>query len=67
MRINDDDVTLQGACLGNTSCNFNEFRELAKEVSFYGNSTGYNQLCGRNSSVFDPPKPKEVKPNKFVS
>jgi hypothetical protein len=59
-------VTLQGACEGNTSCYFPQFIELAKNVSFYGNSSGYNTLCGRKSSPFDPPKPKATKVNQFI-
>jgi hypothetical protein len=49
------------------SCNFNDFKNLAREVSFYGNSSGYNKLCQRNSSVFDPPRPKEIQVDSFVS
>ena len=59
-------MTLQGACEGNTSCDFPQFVELAKNVSFYGNSTGYNKLCGRISSAFDPPQPKSDKVNKLM-
>ncbi len=59
-------MTSQGACEGNTSCDFPQFIELAKNVSFYGNSSGYNTLCGRKSSPFDPPKPKATKVNQFI-
>ena len=38
-------VTLQGACLANEVCDFNNFVELAKNVSYYGDMDGYYKIC----------------------
>lgn len=51
MRINDQNITLRYACGDQESCSFDNFRLLAKKVSFYGDSAGYEKLCNR------PPKP----------
>jgi hypothetical protein len=56
MRINDDEVLMQGPCLGNTSCTFSQFIELAKNVSFHGDDAGYQSWCKNPLIDAKPPK-----------
>lgn len=45
MKINDQNVTLVNECKGEYVCAIENFAELAKNVSYYGDMVGYQKLC----------------------
>ena len=52
MTINDQQVSLKGPCQSKDKCNFGDFIELVRQISFFENEDEFLNLCGGPDDIY---------------